>query len=54
MCTACRLQREHTWETDGEELHQFLEDGLAKHLKVQVGGMERTRNQRLLIVGAVR
>ena len=37
-----RLQRDHTWETDGEELHQFLEDGLAKHLKVQVGGIVAT------------
>ncbi|KAL4418733.1 hypothetical protein ABPG77_001790 [Micractinium sp. CCAP 211/92] len=31
-----KLQRDLTWEADGEELHQFLEDGLAKHLKVQV------------------
>jgi len=23
-----RLQRDHTWSTDGEELHEFLEDGL--------------------------
>ncbi|PSC69863.1 tetratricopeptide repeat 9B [Micractinium conductrix] len=31
-----KLQVDHTWETDGEELHQFLEDNLAKHLKVQL------------------
>ncbi|EFN55215.1 hypothetical protein CHLNCDRAFT_134457 [Chlorella variabilis] len=30
-----RLQRDKTWEMDGEELHEFIEDGLAKHLKVQ-------------------
>ncbi|KAL4428370.1 hypothetical protein ABPG75_002459 [Micractinium tetrahymenae] len=31
-----KLQQDRTWETDGEELHEYLEDGLAKHLKVQV------------------
>ncbi len=34
--TPCRLQPDYSWEQDGEELHDFLEDGLAKHLKVQV------------------
>ncbi|KAI3428511.1 hypothetical protein D9Q98_007335 [Chlorella vulgaris] len=33
---AFRLQPDYSWEQDGEELHDFLEDGLAKHLKVQV------------------
>ncbi len=27
-----RLQRDLTWEADGEELHQFLEDGLVRHI----------------------
>ena len=30
-----RLQMDHSWEAGGEALHEFLEDGLAKHLKVQ-------------------
>lgn len=26
---------DRSWEASGEELHSFIEDGLAKHLKVQ-------------------
>lgn len=31
-----RLTPDRCWEASGEELHSFIEDGLAKHLKVQV------------------
>lgn len=34
-CVPRRLKPDHSWETDGEQLHSFIEDGLAKHLKVQ-------------------
>lgn len=31
-----QLTPDRCWEASGEELHSFIEDGLAKHLKVQV------------------
>jgi hypothetical protein len=38
----CRLRPgQGTWEAGGEELHTFLEDGLAKHLKIQVSRVLR-------------
>ena len=32
----CRLQADRSWASDGEELSTFLEDALAKHVKVQL------------------